>query len=174
MGSTRVRNTEYWYSYTGNPQLSPGWLGYRFLYKVLFCPPSPTLQRSICSRLCSDSVAVSLHCFSGKRSSPLISDQTDAMLLPSLVAVFGLRLAAQVIASPVLLHDRSSVGKREVPATHALHERHTARMAEHWTKRDRLPAKTVLPMRIGLKQSNLRAGHDRLVEMLVIFSWRRA
>lgn len=86
------------------------------------------------------------------------------MLFGSLVAALSLRLAVEVVASP-LLHNQSS--KRDVPSSHSLHERHTPRMAHYWTKRERLPPKTVLPMRIGLKQQNLDAGHTRLMEMSV-------
>jgi tripeptidyl-peptidase-1 len=89
------------------------------------------------------------------------------MLLRSLVAAFGLGLAIEVVASP-LLRDKST-GKRDVPITHTVHERHKPRIANHWNKRERLSAKTVLPMRIGLKQLNLDAGHTRLMEMLAIY-----
>ncbi|KAL7941112.1 peptidase S8/S53 domain-containing protein [Trichoderma barbatum] len=85
------------------------------------------------------------------------------MLFRSLVAAFGLQLALEVVASPVLL-DKSPV-KRDVPSTHRLHERHAPRMAKHWTKRERLSRKTVLPMRIGMKQRNLDAGHAKLMDI---------
>jgi len=88
------------------------------------------------------------------------------MLFRSLVAALGASLALEVLASP-LLRDPSLVSKRQVPATHSLHERHNKHMGEHWSKRSRLPRKTVLPMRIGLKQTNLDAGHDRLMAMYV-------
>lgn len=86
------------------------------------------------------------------------------MLFRSLVAALGAGLALEVLASP-LLRDATALKKREVPATHSLHERHTPQMAQHWAKRAKMPRQTVLPMRIGLKQSNLDAGHDRLMEM---------
>ncbi len=86
------------------------------------------------------------------------------MLFHSLVAAFGLGLALEVVASP-LLRDASLVKKREVPTTHSLHERHPPHMAQHWTKRSKVARNTILPMRIGLKQSNLDAGHDRLMAM---------
>ena len=85
------------------------------------------------------------------------------MLFRSLVAVLGLLQTAEVLASP-LLHSSSS-RKRDVPHTHAIHERHTSRMSDQWVKRDKLPGVTVLPVRIGLRQSNLDKGHGRLVEM---------
>ncbi|KAH8897744.1 subtilisin-like protein [Thozetella sp. PMI_491] len=79
------------------------------------------------------------------------------MLFRSLVAAFGLGMALEVLASPMLNI------KREVPTSHALHERHTEHMAEHWVRRSKVPRDSKLPMRIGLTQSNLVAGHDRLM-----------
>ncbi len=86
------------------------------------------------------------------------------MLFRSLVAAFGLSLALEVLASP-LVRDGSQLKKREVPSTHSLHERHAPHMAQHWTKRSKVPRSTMMPMRIGLKQSNLDAGHNRLMAM---------
>ena len=50
------------------------------------------------------------------------------------------------------------------PSGHTLHER---RELEHspWIKAERLHAKTTLPMRIGLTQSNLDIGHDLLMDV---------
>jgi len=55
--------------------------------------------------------------------------------------------------------------KREVPATHVLHERQMPHWSRTWNKKEKLRADALLPMRIGLKQSNLGAGHDLLMEM---------
>ncbi|KAH8883712.1 subtilisin-like protein [Thozetella sp. PMI_491] len=85
------------------------------------------------------------------------------MLLRLLVVALGLGLAPEVLASPLLPSDAPR--RREIPNTHISHERHTPRMTQQWEKRNRLPAKTVLPMRIGLKQSNLDLGHNRLMEI---------
>jgi tripeptidyl-peptidase-1 len=85
------------------------------------------------------------------------------MLFHSLVASLGLGLAFEVLASPLFHSDVPK--KREVPASHAVHEPHTLHMFQQWAKRDKLSSTTVLPMRIGLKQSNLDMGHDRLIEM---------
>lgn len=85
------------------------------------------------------------------------------MLFHSLVAALGLGLALEVLASFPLLSEASR--KREVPNTHAVHQRHTPRMVQQWAKRDKLPSTTILPMRIGLKQSNLDMGRNRLMEM---------
>jgi tripeptidyl-peptidase-1 len=85
------------------------------------------------------------------------------MLFRSLIAALGLQLGLEVLASPLLRSDGPR--RREVPNTHALHERHTPHMAQQWSKQGKLSSTTVLPMRIGLKQSNLDIGHDRLMEM---------
>jgi tripeptidyl-peptidase-1 len=89
------------------------------------------------------------------------------MLFRSLVAVLSLGQALEVVASPFLRSD--APGKRAVPNTHAVHERHTTRMARKWAKQEKLKGTTVLPMRIGLKQSNLDAGRDRLMEMWALY-----
>ena len=52
--------------------------------------------------------------------------------------------------------------------THVLHERHAPHMAQHWEKRDKLDKTAILPMRIGLTQSNLDRGHEKLIAMLVL------
>lgn len=90
------------------------------------------------------------------------------MLFKSLVAAFGLQLAVEVVASPLLRDNAKVPAKRDVPSTHRLHERHPPRTANHWTKRERLSRSTVLPMRIGLKQRNIDAGHARLMDMSVL------
>ncbi|KAF2223360.1 putative alkaline serine protease AorO [Elsinoe ampelina] len=50
------------------------------------------------------------------------------------------------------------------PSGHVVHERReTSPMA--WNKIDRLDKRTILPMRIGLTQSNLDQGHSKLMEV---------
>lgn len=92
------------------------------------------------------------------------------MLIQSLVAALTTGLVLEAAANPMAVQrGRSpsslSLKKREVPATHNLHERHVPRLGRQWTKRAKVHSRTMLPMRIGLKQSNLDAGHDRLMEM---------
>ncbi|KUI69579.1 Tripeptidyl-peptidase sed1 [Cytospora mali] len=55
--------------------------------------------------------------------------------------------------------------RREIPATHVLHERHLSPISQRWTKKEKVSPEATLPMRIGLKQSNLQAGHDKLMEL---------
>lgn len=77
----------------------------------------------------------------------------------SLLTALTAGLALEAVASPVTLK------RREVPSTHSLHERHAPHWGHMWTKKAKVPANAVLPMRIGLKQSNLDAGHDKLMDM---------
>jgi tripeptidyl-peptidase-1 len=76
------------------------------------------------------------------------------MLLQILVAALAAGLA---LASPLK--------KREVPDSHVLHERHLPHWSSQWTKRAKVPGTETLPVRIGLKQSNLEAGREKLLEM---------
>lgn len=62
----------------------------------------------------------------------------------------------------------SPLKRREVPNSHRLHERHLPHWSAEWTKRSKVPSSEILPMRIGLKQSNLEAGRERLLEMWVL------
>ncbi len=88
------------------------------------------------------------------------------MLLQSLVAaVLSSGLVLEAIAGPVPHDYTKAQTKREVPSSHSLHERHLPHWGQQWTKRSKVPNTQVLPMRIGLKQGNLEAGHDKLMEM---------
>ena len=84
------------------------------------------------------------------------------MLLRCVLAALTSSLALEAVASPLL---RDSIKERRVPSTHILHERHVPKLVRHWTKRDKVPGSAMLPMRIGLKQMNLDAGHERLMDM---------
>ncbi|GAW10864.1 hypothetical protein ANO14919_001990 [Xylariales sp. No.14919] len=81
------------------------------------------------------------------------------MFAGSLLTALAAGLALEAVASPV------SLKKREVPSTHALHERHAPHWGHMWMKKAKVPSHAVLPMRIGLKQSNLGAGHDKLMDI---------
>lgn len=85
------------------------------------------------------------------------------MLHGSLLTALAAGLALEVVAGPVT--PNAALKKREPPATHALHERHAPHWGQKWTKRAKVPADAVLPIRIGLKQSNLDAGHDKLMDL---------
>jgi hypothetical protein len=86
------------------------------------------------------------------------------MLLQSLVAVLASGLVLETLASPVS-HTGSVRAKREVPASHNLHERHLSHWPQSWAKRSKVPDAQILPMRIGLKQCNLEEGHDKLMDI---------
>jgi tripeptidyl-peptidase-1 len=85
------------------------------------------------------------------------------MFVRSLLTALTAGLALEVAAGPVARGGTPT--KREVPSTHVLHERHAPHWGQKWTKRAKVPSDIVLPMRIGLKQSNLDAGHDKLMEL---------
>ena len=87
------------------------------------------------------------------------------MLFRCLVTALAGGMALEALASPVARD--TAAKKRAVPASHTLHERHMPHWGRKWTKKDRVPAGTQLPMRIGLKQSNLEAGHNKLMSMYV-------
>jgi tripeptidyl-peptidase-1 len=83
--------------------------------------------------------------------------------LSSIVAFWAGGLALEVTASPL---SYSAVRtKRAIPASHSLHERHLPSWEHQWSKKSKVPDTQILPVRIGLKQSNLEAGHDKLMEM---------
>lgn len=87
------------------------------------------------------------------------------MLFRSLTALLagGLAIdAALALEAPG--QGGSAVSKREVPASHILHERQTPEWSRSWTRTRRMVSSAVLPMRIGLKQPNLATGHDLLMD----------
>jgi tripeptidyl-peptidase-1 len=88
------------------------------------------------------------------------------MLIQSLVAVLaGSSFVLEAVASPLIVENAGLHVKREVPASHSLHERHLPHWSQQWTKRSKVPHTQILPMRIGLKQCNIEAGHDKLMDM---------
>ncbi|KAJ5670945.1 hypothetical protein N7507_000072 [Penicillium longicatenatum] len=66
----------------------------------------------------------------------------------------------------ILLLGAAAVGALAVPAPygHAVHERRDF-LPTSWTEEKRLDASTLLPVRVGLTQSNLAYGHELLMEM---------
>ena len=85
------------------------------------------------------------------------------MLARCVLAALAGGAALQVLGSPVA--GGSQARRRDVPASHVMLERHLSHWSQQWTKRDKVAASTLLPMRIGLKQSNLESGHDLLMDM---------
>ena len=90
------------------------------------------------------------------------------MLFRSLTALLagGLAIdAALALETPG--QSGSAVTRREVPASHILHERQMPHWSRAWTRTKRMVSTAVLPMRIGLKQPNLALGHDLLMDRQV-------
>jgi len=81
--------------------------------------------------------------------------------------LLAVAFALSATASSVGVAQSPEVGKRSVPSSHILHERHEPHWGRVWRKRDRLSSETLLSVRIGLKQSDeiLRRGHDRLMDL---------
>ncbi|KAH6656282.1 peptidase S8/S53 domain-containing protein [Truncatella angustata] len=87
------------------------------------------------------------------------------MLFRQLALATTSGLAIGAVASPLASPSRdavTAVSKREVPATHGLHERQAAHWGRQWAKRDRVQGRALLPMRIGLSQRNLDVGARHL------------
>ncbi|KAL7907816.1 putative Tripeptidyl-peptidase sed1 [Trichoderma velutinum] len=57
---------------------------------------------------------------------------------------------------------KAPMAKREVPGSHRLHERQNPNWESQWEKQGRIPTYGLLPMRIGLEQSNIDEGARRL------------
>lgn len=60
---------------------------------------------------------------------------------------------------------KASLTNREIPDSHRLHERQNSHLEGKWEKQIRVPANGLLPMRIGLVQSNIDEGARRLQKM---------
>jgi tripeptidyl-peptidase-1 len=54
---------------------------------------------------------------------------------------------------------------RGIPPSHVIHERHEHHHVEGWVKRELVDAQMIVPVRIGLQQSNVDAGHELLMDM---------
>jgi len=58
----------------------------------------------------------------------------------------------------------STLGAVVIPSHHAVHEKR-GNLHPRWARRDRVPPHKLLPMRIGLAQSNLDVGYEHLMEV---------
>ncbi|KAK3689148.1 Pro-kumamolisin, activation domain-containing protein [Podospora appendiculata] len=81
----------------------------------------------------------------------------------ALLAVAGLSgaLESAALASP--FEERAP--RRRIPSSHVIHERHETPNLEGWVRRERADPTATLPMRIGLRQSNLDEGHELLMDI---------
>jgi tripeptidyl-peptidase-1 len=73
-------------------------------------------------------------------------------------------LLGEVLGTPLT---NGAAGLKKKDVSHKLHERHLPGLSKSWVKRSKVYESHVLPMRIGLKQRNLEAGHDKLMELYV-------
>lgn len=101
------------------------------------------------------------------------------MLFRQLGAILagGLAAAAAAAATPFAhsVHDvprrhDAAVARREVPASHVLHERQLPQWTRKWKRGAKVPRGALLPMRVGLKQRNLDEGAVLLREQSVVNS----
>lgn len=84
---------------------------------------------------------------------------------------FGL-LAWGALCSSLLSHHVESLRGRPAPLSrrliarsHVLHESQDHDEIKQWKRARRVYQEEVLPVRIGLRQSNLKEGHDLLMDM---------
>ncbi|KAK1766642.1 alkaline serine protease [Phialemonium atrogriseum] len=87
------------------------------------------------------------------------------MLFRHLTIALATGLAIEAAATPLYGENGDTLEGRGVPSSHALHERQLPHWATTWQKRDRVPSSAVLPVRIGLKQSNLDQGRNMLLDI---------
>lgn len=87
------------------------------------------------------------------------------MLFLHLSSVFAGALVLGTAASSAIHIQGTARGKRNVPASHVLHERGMPLWENTWDKVGRASADLVLPMRIGLKQVNIDEGSKMLLDM---------
>ncbi|TAQ87686.1 hypothetical protein B7494_g3994 [Chlorociboria aeruginascens] len=97
-------------------------------------------------------------------ATPSPSPLRAVMRFNSLAVALAGSLVLEAVASP-FSNEYGARTKRAVPATHSLHERHLPQWQYQWEKRGKVPGSQMLPMRIGLKQSNLEAGHEKLMDI---------
>lgn len=79
------------------------------------------------------------------------------------LAIIVLALSLRPVASPLSVVSTQS--KDDIPLTHGVHERQHPRWRMEWAKRKRISRAAILPMRIGLMQSNLEEGARHLLMM---------
>ncbi|CAG8978104.1 hypothetical protein HYALB_00000777 [Hymenoscyphus albidus] len=87
------------------------------------------------------------------------------MLLPSFAVLLTSGVVLKTLAGPLSEPFNGDRIKRVAPPSHSLHERHLPQISRKWVKRSKVPDTQILPMRIGLKQHNLEAGHEKLMDI---------
>lgn len=87
------------------------------------------------------------------------------------VAAFLAGGAALAAAGPLshsvrdLLGGHAALSRREIPSSHVLHERQLPQWSRSWKRAAKVPREALLPVRIGLKQRNLKEGAELLREI---------
>lgn len=120
----------------------------RALLHLLYVPPAVSLVS---------------YRFSTTVSHFLVLEASRAMLYrPLISALVGAMVIYLAVASPV--GGSHQLSKRYVPHTHVLHERQVPHLSRTWAKKVKVPGSTILPMRVGLRQTNLEDGHDLLMD----------
>ena len=69
----------------------------------------------------------------------------------------------RVSALAILLAVAATSQGAAVPQTHVVHEKRE--VTSQWIKREKLPSRAILPMRVGLKQQNLHRGEELLMDV---------
>ncbi len=87
------------------------------------------------------------------------------MLLRHLALALAARLAGGAVAAAIPGPRVAGANRRAVPTSHVLHEQAMPQWEQSWEQKQKVPLDAVLPMRIGLRQSNRREGHDMLMDM---------
>jgi tripeptidyl-peptidase-1 len=88
--------------------------------------------------------------------------QTQIAFIVASLSLCGIIFSFPVLGGPAVPGDGIS---RDITPSYVIHERHDAAHLVGWTKRERADAEWVLPVRIGLKQSNVDKGHELLMDM---------
>jgi tripeptidyl-peptidase-1 len=94
------------------------------------------------------------------------------LLLAVALGVLAVEAGAVSSRAPVYDHvvrdttsSDSRLRKGRIPQPHIVHERHAPQHTEGWIRTKRADPIAMLPMRIGLKQSNVDRGHELLMDM---------
>ncbi|KAK3321723.1 Pro-kumamolisin, activation domain-containing protein [Apodospora peruviana] len=93
-----------------------------------------------------------------------------ATVLCALASLSDTLRSAAALATPTaqekdIPYEGTRTPKRRIPPSHRLHERHTPENLEAWVRREPADSRAILPIRIGLKQSNLDTGHNLLMDI---------
>jgi hypothetical protein len=88
------------------------------------------------------------------------------MLFKPLSLVLGLVVVIQslTISNSHVVHEKRDAPPKTIPNSHVVHEKRHA-PPKAWIKRGLVSSRTILPIRIGLKQRDLHRGEEFLLDM---------